>query len=349
MYVHITSLEIGDEIISNVFNHYGLHVLSAQTKLSEEDISMLFRHSIEYVEIKRRNHELSETETDPIVTKIITKIQPRFETAVHGIKDLFEQVLSEGKIDERQVESSFEPLIENFEKEKDVVSLLLTLSNKDDYTYQHSVQVGMIAYYLAQWIGNTEEEALLAGKAGYLHDIGKSRIESEILQKPGKLTQKEFDMIKQHTTFGFEIITNSGMDKNIALAALQHHERMNGKGYPNGITGDAIQPISKIIAVADVYSAMISSRVYQKKKDLLFVLKELYRLSFEELDPIITQTFIRHMVPNFIGKKIALKSGETGHIVLLNPTDFFRPLIQVEEQFIDLSQENQYEIDMIYL
>jgi HD-GYP domain-containing protein (c-di-GMP phosphodiesterase class II) len=124
---------------------------------------------------------------------------------------------------------------------------------------------------------------------------------------------------------------------------------MNGKGYPLGLTRENIHPLARIVAVADTYSAMISSRVYRDKKDLLHVLKEMYELSFQELDPDITHTFIRHMVPSFIGKKVELSTGETGTIVMTHPTDYFRPLVQVGEQFIDLSTQRKHEIIQVFL
>lgn len=218
------------------------------------------------------------------------------------------------------------------------------LNSQDDYTYQHSVQVGMLSYYIARWLGWDEEATVRAGKAGFLHDIGKCKIAETILNKPTKLSDEEYDEIKNHPQFGYDILKNSFDDPAIALAALQHHERMDGKGYPLGLSGDQIHPMAKVVAVADVYSAMISSRVYREKRDLLHVLREMFELSFRELDPDITHTFIRHMVPNFIGKSVELSTGEIGTIIMTHPTDFFRPLVQVGDQFLDLSVKRNYEI-----
>ena len=124
---------------------------------------------------------------------------------------------------------------------------------------------------------------------------------------------------------------------------------MDGSGYPHGIRGDEISPIAKIVAVADVYSAMISTRVYQDKRDLLYVLRELYRMSFQELDPETTHTFIRHMIPNFIGKRVDMSSGQSGVIIMTHPTEFFRPLVQLDEEFIDLTEQREYEITQVYM
>lgn len=350
MRIHVTELHIGDQLSSNVFNNYGLHVLTSDTVLTGDDISKLFRHNIDYVDINMRTDFEISTLTNHQYDSIISNVLPKFEVATAGIKNLFDQVREEGKIDERIINQNVDPLLEQFQKEKDVVSLLLTLSNKDDYTYQHCVQVGMISYYLASWIGLPEEQALLTGKAGFLHDIGKSKIDQDILNKPDKLTAEEFLLMQNHTTFGYEIIQKSlSTNIEIGLVALQHHERLNGTGYPNKLTRDQMHPMARIISVADVYSAMISSRVYQKKQDLLFVLRELHRLSFSELDPVIVQSFIRKMIPNFIGKSLVMKTGEVGQIVMTNPTDVFRPLIKMNDQFLDMSKNHQFEIETIFL
>lgn len=350
MRIHVTELHIGDQLNSNVFNNYGLHVLSSETILNNEDISKLFRHNIEYVDITLRNNFETIVETNPKLESIIVNVLPKFETAATGMKDLFDQVRAEGKIDERIVHQNIDPLLKQFQQEKDVVSLLLTLTNKDDYTYQHCVQVGMISYYLALWVGLSEEQALLTGKAGFLHDIGKSKIDEIILNKPGRLTDDEFNFMKSHTTYGFEIIKNSLASHNeISLVALQHHERLDGTGYPNKLTKEMLHPMSRIISVADVYSAMISSRVYQKKRDLLYVLRELHKLSFSELDPQIVHSFIQKMIPNFIGKKLIMQTGEIGQIIMTNPTDVFRPLVRINDHFWDMSKNHNYEIETIFL
>lgn len=341
MKVHVMDLRPGDRLAADTFNSYGLHILSANTELDGEDISKLFRHNIEYVDIAERYRAEAANRH--------AKIKQVYNCTVSGIIDLFKRAATDGKIDQKTVDVSFEPLACSFRNEADIISLLLALNTKDDYTYQHSVQVGMFAYYIAKWIGKSENDALLAGKAGFLHDIGKSRIDAAILTKPDKLTPDEYEEVKKHTVYGYEIITNSFGSKGspLALAALQHHERFDGCGYPNGIKSADMHPLAKIVAVADIYSAMISSRIYQREKDLLFVLRELYRMSFGEIDPKITHVFIQRMIPHFIGKKVALNNGEEGVIVMTNPSDFFRPLVQVGSRFLDLSSQRELSIEKI--
>lgn len=351
MRVHVTDLIDGDRLSNDTFNEYGLHVLSKGTVLNSQEISRLFQHRVDYVDIDQRVSEISEGRTleSTINPRWLPTVQPLYENAVKNFEGLFTQASTQGKIDVNEVSQMFQPLLNNLQLERDVVSMLLLLNTNDDYTYQHSVQVGMLSYYLATWVGYTNEDAVQVGKAGFLHDIGKCRIDEQILNKPGKLTSEEYEEVKKHTIYGHEIISKSFDEPFVAFGALQHHERNDGSGYPHGLTGDAIHPVSKIIAVVDIYSAMISQRVYQQKRDLLFVLKELYRLSFKELDPYTAHTFIKHMMPNFIGKQVELVSGESGIIVMTHPTEFFRPLIQIGDKFIDMAVEREYEIKQVFL
>ncbi|WP_042165048.1 HD-GYP domain-containing protein [Paenibacillus gorillae] len=352
MRVHVTDLLEGDLLLKDTFNSYGLHVLSKGTVLHNKDISKLLQHHIDYVDIQDRNsNPIPDRTLESIVSpKWLPTVQPDYENAVKGFQQLFSKATNEGVINEKEVESAFQPLLKNFQMERDVVSMLLLLNTTDDYTYQHSVQVGMLSYYLSTWLDYSAEEALQIGKAGFLHDIGKSRIPESILNKPSKLTDEEFTEIKNHAQYGHDIILESFAEEPyLAISALQHHERNDGSGYPHGLDGDSIHPVAKIISVVDIYSAMISERVYQKKRDLLYVLKELYKLSFSELDAHTTHTFIKHMIPNFIGKKTILESGETGIIIMTHPTEFFRPLIQIGERFIDLTIEREYEIKEVLI
>lgn len=351
MRVHVTDLKNGDRLSRDVVNDNGLQVLSGGTALSSQEISRLLQHQIEYVDIEARsaNDTIPRTLETTVSPKWLPAVKPLYENAVNKMSELYAEASEHGHIDIRKAADAFTPLLNNLQLERDVVSMLLLLNTKDDYACQHSVQVGMLSYYLAAWVGYSGEETLKIGKAGYLHNIGNCRLDDRILNKPGELSEEEFEKVKRHTVYGCEILTASSDDPVLAIGALQHHERFDGTGYPEGLSGDRIHPVAKIVAVADIYSAMISERVYRKKRDLWFVLNELYRLSFSELDPYTTQTFIKHMMPNFIGKRVDLTSGGQGIIVMTHPTEFFKPLIQVEDRFIDLTLEREYEIRHVYL
>lgn len=347
MRVHVTDLKPGDLLKSDVYNSTGLHMLMKGSTLSEDDIFKLLQHGIDYADVEHTaSNEHSDAQTLP--SDQTRRLQTLFDDTIKGTEVLFKQALEKGFIDDEQVNEIVVPLTTQLEKQKDVVSLLLMLDGDNEYTYNHSLQVGMLSFYIACWMGYDPDECLTVAKAGYLHDIGKSKIPAEILHKPGKLTYEEFEEMKKHTSYGYEIIKKSTQSEILATVALQHHEREDGSGYPFGLKGDEIHPYSRITAVADVYSAMTTNRVYQTKQELISVLCELYSLSFGQLNGEATQELIKHMLPNFIGKRVLLSTGENGLIVMNNPADYFRPLVQTSSAFIDLAKERDIAIVEIY-
>lgn len=348
MKAHIMDLSPGDLLQHDVFNHFGVFVLQKGSELTNEAIAKLIQHGIDYVDIEPKTVQVDFPSSGRIANPV-QRAKAYLDEGVDKFEEIFLEALTNGKFNESKVDEIMKPLLSELESQKDVVSLLLAIEDDDNYTYNHSMQVGMLCYYIAAWLGYSQEEAHQAGKAGYLLDIGKCKVPASILSKPGKLTPEEFKEVKLHTTYGHDIIMESTGDELSALVALQHHEREDGSGYPHGLRGPEIHPYAKIAAVADVYSAMTSNRVYGSKQELLSVLRELNSLSFGKLSPEPTQALIRHLLPNFIGKKVLLNSGESGSIVMTNHTDFFRPLVQTDTRFVDLSKEREISIAEVYL
>ncbi|MBT2287564.1 HD-GYP domain-containing protein [Paenibacillus albidus] len=345
MRVHVTDLKPGDYLDSDTFSTRGIHVLPKGTQLQRDEISKLILHGVDYVDIER----LMEKPAFPDRTSIIQKVTHHFDTMTVGFESAYMDALKTGSFNQSLVDDVLQPSLETLDKHKDVVSLLLLLDHEDDYTYNHSLQVGMLSYYTATWLGYTKQECYEISRAGYLIDIGKCRVPAALLNKPGKLTMEEFEEVKKHTTYGYEIIRNSMDDNHTALVALQHHEREDGSGYPGKLTKAEIHPYAQIAAVADIYSAMTSPRVYQSKQELISVLRELHTLSFGKLNARTVQAFIQHLMPNFIGKRVLLNTGDMGTIIMNNPIDVFRPLVQSDGKFLDLSRDRSLMVVEIYM
>lgn len=345
MRVHVSDLKPGNSLKADAYSSRGLHVLKKGSLLQIDEIAKLMQHGIDYVDIQI----LEEEPTPNRIPSIIQTVTTNFDAMIDGFESVYMEALLKGNFNQSTVDDILKPSLQSLDKHKDVVSLLLLLDRTDNYTYNHSLQVGMLSYYIATWLGYSKQECYDIGRAGYLIDIGKCRISPTLLNKPGKLTPLEFEEIKLHTTYGYEIILNSMDDTNTALAVLQHHEREDGSGYPNNLTRSEIHPYAQIAAVADIYSAMTSKRVYQSKQELISVLRELNNLSFGKLNGRTVQAFIQHLMPNFIGKRVLLSTGELGVIVMNNTIDIFRPLVQIEGQFLDLSRERTVVIEEIYM
>lgn len=345
MRVHVSDLKPGNHLTTNAYSSRGLHVLPKGALLQIDDIAKLMQHGVDYVDIQTLEEEPASLGRPSIIESVTAS----FDTMVDGFESLYMEALLKGSFNTTVVNDILQPSLQSLDKHKDVVSLLLLLDREDNYTYNHSLQVGMLSYYIAIWLGYSKQECYEISRAGYLIDIGKCRVSPALLNKPGKLTPDEFEEVKLHTKYGYEIIRNSMDDSYTALTALQHHEREDGSGYPSGLTKVDIHPYAQIAAVADIYSAMTSKRAYQSKQALISVLREINNLSFGKLSARAVQALVQHLMPNFIGKRVLLNTDDTGVIVMNNPVDIFRPLVKIDGMFLDLSRERTVAIVEIYM
>ncbi len=170
--------------------------------------------------------------------------------------------------------------------------LLITVDSKDHYTFKHSQDVTQRALALARGIGLSEGEMKALETAGQLHDVGKIGVRTDVLRKPGALTPEEWHMIYEHPRLGHMLLHQIPEEENVLQAVLHHHERYDGMGYPDGLSGEAIPLLARILALADAFSAMIADRPYRKALTLQQALDELRRNAGKQFDPKLAKTFI---------------------------------------------------------
>jgi putative nucleotidyltransferase with HDIG domain len=183
------------------------------------------------------------------------------DESVIQINEIFQVSRRSKKVPLLDIQRQIIPLIHQTINQPNLFRLFASLKSKDDYTYRHSFAVAVIATLIGKWLGLKETELSELTIAAILHDIGKLKIPLDILNNPGKLTKEEFDLMKKHTIFGYEMIKETaGISHRQALVALQHHERQDGSGYPLGIRADKIDLFSRIVGIADVFHAMTSNR-----------------------------------------------------------------------------------------
>jgi len=273
----------------------------------------------------------------------------RIHEAVEQARQLFEEVRSTRKIPLLELRQSVIPVIREAAGSHDLLTLLASLQPIDDYTYRHNIAVGIIAHLIGTWLGMEQKELLQLTTAALLHDVGKMMIPQDVLNKPGKLTMEEFEIMKQHTLLGYEILEGTvGITHRQALVALQHHERMDGSGYPFGLTGDKIELFSRIVSVADMFHAMMSHRVYRTPSPFYKVLFQLEKDTFGLLDPAITRQLIEKMMNALIGRSVLLTDGNEGTILLIHSHAYTRPLIRVGDSYKDLSKDHSLQIRQIF-
>lgn len=238
-----------------------------------------------------------------------------------------------------------------FGKQFTTISIFDNLHNMrqiDDTTYAHSLNVSMISRMFGMWMGYSEEELDILTLAGLLHDIGKCQIPDEIIQKKGKLTAQEYEVIKTHPRLGYEILLKQPhIDDRIRKAALMHHERCDGIGYPLGLTMDQIDDVAAIVAIADVYDAMTANRSYRKGLCPFEVIASFELEGLNRYKPQFILCFLEHIANTYVNNNVLLSNGQTGRIVLITRR-LTRPVIQIEHNhFVDLNEHPDLYIQAI--
>ncbi|MDT3425211.1 HD-GYP domain-containing protein (c-di-GMP phosphodiesterase class II) [Paenibacillus forsythiae] len=222
-----------------------------------------------------------------------------------------------------------------------------TLSEQD-YIYHNAVLSALTSYKIAQWCGYPQKEWLQVAFAGLLHDIGNAKIDSSIMQKPQPLTMTERNEVRKHTTYGYQILRKvTAINEGVRLAALQHHEKIDGSGYPLRLRGSQIHIYAKIVAVADIFHAMTLERIYKKAQSPYLVLEEIQKEGFGQLEPSIVQTFIHKTTELHNGTKVRLNDGRQGEIIFSDRSNPTRPLVNVEGKMINLAHSRQLYIQEI--
>ncbi|MBE5916883.1 MAG: HD-GYP domain-containing protein [Pseudobutyrivibrio ruminis] len=212
----------------------------------------------------------------------------------------------------------------------ELFDMLSNMRNLEDPIYSHSLNVALIARVIGKWLHFSRNDLNVLTLAGLLHDIGKTQIPDEILNKPGKYTDEEFQLMKSHPLLGKKLLNNKGFDSRILAAALQHHERSDGSGYPRGLMEDEVDDFASIIAIADVYDAMTSARAH---RDPLCSFQVIYEFEKDGLNKYHTKfvlTFLEHIASTYNNSRIILNNAKTGRVVYINKSSLSRPVIQLD-------------------
>ena len=227
----------------------------------------------------------------------------------------------------------------------ELFDMIHNMRSVDDTIYAHSLNVALISRAIGKWLQLSKEDLNTLTLAALLHDIGKTQIPPEILNKQGKLTDEEFAVIRSHSKLGHKILKNTDLDLRIKLTALQHHERYDGSGYPRGLESDEIDTFASIVAIADVYDAMTAARSYRAPKCAFQVIAAFEEDGFQKYNPKVIFTFLQRVASCYNNRRVLLSDGTAGQVVYLNKNTLSRPIVDTAEQgLIDLSQSANKDI-----
>lgn len=244
--------------------------------------------------------------------------------------------------DQKELYSIIDGIVSDSKCNSDLIHYIGYLKKMDDFTYTHSINVAILCNILASWLHLSQNDIEKAAIAGMLHDIGKSSInlsEEEIMDEE-KLTGEKLDQFKTHPQLGYESLKNQDLDDEIKQAVLNHHERIDGSGYPNGLKGGELSSICKIVAICDTYDYLLSV----KHICPFDVIKNFEHQYLGILDTEYLIQFSRNIIYTYAGCYVNLSNGKKAQVMFINPLKPSRPLVMVGDEIIDLVEQKDITI-----
>lgn len=260
----------------------------------------------------------------------LSKARTIHQQARSHIDHMFEDARMGRTVDTRGAKDLVNALVGSIVRNPDALTWMAQLRKKDEYTAQHSLSVCVLTLAFARHLGMDDATMREIGLGAFMHDIGKLRVPLEVLNKPGKLTTGEFQLMKRHPQYGSELLNRSGgVPSSTIDIAFSHHERGDGQGYPRGVRGERISNFAKMVAVVDVYDAISSDRIYHQGKSVQESMKMLYEWRGHSLDADFVEQFIQALGVYPVGSVVELNSGELAVVLSADPMTRLQPKVLV--------------------
>lgn len=342
----------GMVVTDDVYTKDNHLVIAKNTTLTDKIIARLEFYSIEEIwVVSVSNPKITiEDEQNSYFNKIrksegFRRFHLAYKNTISDFRETINKVVQEEiDLDSRRLLADTVNILLLCDSNIELLNMLHCIRNYDDTTYVHSLNVALICNIIGKWLNFSQYDLEAITLAGLLHDIGKIFIPSSIISKPAKLTDEEYNTVKQHTIRGYQVLMNKNIDERIKNTALMHHERCDGSGYPYGLHTEQIDPFARLVAIADVYDAMTCARVYRGPMCPFEVLSIFENEGFTKYDPSYITTFLQGIAQTYIHNTVKLSNGKTGKIVLINKVELSKPVILVDDTFIDLSKQRDVHI-----
>lgn len=320
--ISVDRVNEGMILAKTLYSIDGNILLNGGIKLKESYISKFKDLGIEEIYI---NDSMS---SDIVIEDVISD-ETRFEARV-AVKKAMDNVMNGNNVDVKPVRNIVGKIVEELLTVKDAVINLQDIKTLDNYTFAHSTNVCVLSAVTAISMGYDGNKIRDLCFGALLHDIGKTKIPNSILNKPGALTPEEFEIVKKHPKYGYDILKQSGdISVYASYVALTHHEKFNGEGYPLGLKGKAIHEFSRIVSIADVFDAMTSKRVYRKRINISEAAEYLISFGNHYFDYDIVKAMIEHISVFPLGTYVMLSTGETAIVVDNNKKYPNRPVVRL--------------------
>ncbi len=339
-------------VATDVYSSSDQLIIARGTRLDERIITRLRFYNIYGLSVYDRKPEEPNKETSYIEmvksTPEFKKFNRKYVETVTRVEDNFQNIASgNSEINLDSLLEETDRILTEGRNGIHVFEMLHGIRDYDDMTYVHSLNVSLICSIFAGWLKMSKEETRVLTLAGLLHDIGKMLIPKGIIGKPARLTEDEFEEMKMHSIKGYQVLKDLNLDIRIKYAALMHHERCDGSGYPNGFMANQIEDFSKIVAIADVYDAMTSNRTYRSAICPFDVVENFERDGFLKFDPGYLMVFLERIIQSYLHNLVRLSDGREGEVVMINKRSLSRPVVRSGDTYIDLSREQKLSIEAV--
>lgn len=343
------SLASGMVIGEDVYSYKNELVLPAGTIISRSDIAKLSRYSIMCVSIK----EAEDFATTHFEKVRISSEFKEFEKIYNKYMPVYKNMMVDFVENKKSFRVSsllgiHHAISSTASSGKQLLDFLYNmLPTEDNLTHSHCLNSALIASVFGEWSGLSKEDQDILIQAAFLYDIGKLKLPYDLIWKPDKLTDVEYEQIKTHTMLGFDLLKDMDLNPHILNATLMHHERNEGSGYPSRLTGRQIDRFAKYIAIIDSYEAMTSPRTYRQSLNAYQVIANFEQEGFLKYDLEFIIPILTRLADTQVGLTALLNDGRKCHIEMINSAALSRPFLRYKEDIIDLSKESSLFIQSI--
>jgi HD-GYP domain-containing protein (c-di-GMP phosphodiesterase class II) len=318
----------------------GVVLLREGVTLTSRLIEKIKETGFEYIYIRDRRFrdvDLEETISYDVRRQALLTLNDSFSNIVKGKQTSLEPI-------RRLVDEIIDEVLST---RKSVVSLV-QLRQHDDAVFSHSVNVSALSVFLGKFLGLSRQQLRLLALGSLMHDLGKVKVPLEILNKPGKLLPGEWEIMRNHPLWSVELLTGKAPEEVVSITiALQHHERLDGSGYPYGLLENDIHFLSRICACSDVYDALTVDRPYRKRFSYAEALEYLMGNAGKLFDLQVVTAMVRHIAPYPVGEMVRLTTGEVGVVVKLNEGLPIRPVVRVIRDQSGNTLEKPKDVDLM--
>ncbi len=366
--VGIDKLEVGMYVLKIADQKAGtVHIKTRGRVTSQAIIDQLKRKGVKQVVIDTEvsasgnSAEIVTPEVTPKVdaevplTEELVRAERLYQKGLKIQAGLYRAVENDMPFDDNIPREFARALVGSLNRNPDALMLLSRIREKDSYLLEHSLNVGILSANFSRFLGLSEDEVAMAAYSGLLHDLGKIKIPDEILHKPGRLTADEMEVMKLHVTYGVDFLTDMQLDEHLIRVVGEHHERLDGLGYPAQKRGDEISFHGRILAITDMYDALTADRCYKAGMSSQKVLKILLQDSETKLDKDLLQQYIKCMGIYPMGSLVELSNQKIAMVMKQNPSKPLKPVVKVfyttngnhyvTPKDIDLSKESSLSVE----